>query len=227
MTPGSSGSSRGKLWLWYCISLLLEARQPQVGDLGDVPTSYWNYLFWGSSLFLPCSALAANLSFSWWNGNLPLGWAADLQDWLSPQVCTRAAFPFVDAGAIWAFLQWVLTCIWCWGSFVSTDCYLGTFANGSDVCLPLRTVCEHEALLGILLNGFWHLTTVEDHLWAPGVIWVFCQLLLIFDYRWGPFVSGKCLGLCTGHLWRGFMIDLSFGVWVYFHLYNWYSCCLM
>lgn len=31
---------------------------------------------------------------------------------------------------------------------MSTDCYLGiSFANGSDVCLPLRTVfCEHVKL---------------------------------------------------------------------------------
>ena len=169
MTPGSSGSSRGKLWLWYCISLLLEARQPQVGDLGDVPTSYWNYLFWGSSLFLPCSALAANLSFSWWNGNLHLGWAADLQDWLSPQVCTRAAFPFVNAGAIWAFLP-----------------------VGSDLYLMLRIICEHWLLFGHFCQWFWCLSAIEDRLWAWSAFGHSCQWVLTSDYRWGPFVSTGC-----------------------------------
>ena len=37
---------------------------------------------------------------------------------------------------------------------MSTDCCLGTFASGSDVCLPLRTVCDHGVLLGILVNEF-------------------------------------------------------------------------
>ena len=95
---------------------------------------------------------------------------------------------------------WTLTAIWAF------------LPIGSDVCLPLRTVCEHEVLLGILANWFWYLTAVEDSLWPPNVILVLCQLVLTFNYHWGPFVLG--LGLRTRHPQKGFMTDLSFGVWV-------------
>ena len=95
---------------------------------------------------------------------------------------------------------WTLTAIWAF------------LLIGSDVCLPLRTVCEHEVLLGILANWFWYLTAVEDSLWPPNVILVLCQLVLTFNYHWGLFVLG--LGLRTRHPQKGFMTDLSFGVWV-------------
>ena len=164
MTPGSLGSSWGVLWLWQYISLQLVASSSQVGDLEDVPSSYWNCLFWGSSLFLPCSALAAKLHFSWWNGNLHLGWADELQDWVSPLVRTWATFPFVRLvpfghscqlvlpaveDCLWApglfshSCQLFLTCVWCWRSFMNTEYYLGIFAN-----------------------WFWCLSAIEDGLWA-------------------------------------------------------------
>ena len=137
--------------------------------MGDFPSSCQNYVFLGSSLFFPCSALAANLCFSWWNENLHLRWVDELQDWVSPLVCTRATFPFVSA--IWAFghsCQLVLTavedCLWALTA-------IWTFLPiASDVCLPLRTVLKHEVLFG------------------PS-----CQLIPTSDYCWGLFMLGKCL----------------------------------
>ena len=50
----------------------------------------------------------------------------------------------------WTFCQFVLMCVWYWGSSVSLDCYLVVFAS-----------------------WFWCLSAVEDHLWAGSAIWAF------------------------------------------------------
>ena len=65
------------------------------------------------------------------------------------------------------FCRLVLTCVWWWGPFARTGCYLGILPIGSDLCLPL--VCDYEILSGC-----------------------FCQLVLTC-LPWGPFVLGKCL----------------------------------
>ena len=70
-------------------------------------------------------------AYPWWNGDLHLGQADKLQDWVSPPVRTRATLPSVSASAIWAFLP-----------------------VGSYVYLPLRTICEYQGYLGILASWF-------------------------------------------------------------------------
>ena len=73
---------------------------------------------------------------------------------------------------------------------------------GSDVSLLLKTICEHEVLLRILAK----LILTSDHCWGPlgstSVIWLFSQLVLIFDYHCGPFVLGFWhLTTATDHLY--------------------------
>ena len=91
------------------------------------------------------------------------------------------------SSAIWALCQLVLTCVWCGWSFVSTDCYLGTFAH-----------------------WFWPLSAVAGRWWALSVIWAFCQLVLTsaIEGRLGDgFVWNS-----TGRPRRELMTDLSFGM---------------
>ena len=73
--------------------------------------------------------------------------------------------------AIWALCQVVLMCVWCWGLSVNTDWYLGIFAN-----------------------WFWHLTTINKHLfgtmyWSPServydrsVLW--CVSVYSIGVKW-------------------------------------------
>ena len=84
---------------------------------GDITSSCPNHLFRSSSLFPPCSALAANVRFSLVERKDASERADELQDQVSPVVCTRQT------------------------SLLSTKCYLGILPIGSDVCLTLRTVC--------------------------------------------------------------------------------------
>ena len=138
-------------------------------------------MFLGSSLFLPCSALTANLCFSWWNGNLHLGWVDELQDWLSPLVCTRATFPFVSDSAIWAFLP--ISSDYCWR-------------------LWALVLFGHSCLLVLMCVWCWELFET----W--GGIWAFCQLVLTCVWSWGSFMSTDCylvifcqLVLMSGYSW--------------------------
>ena len=119
---------------------------------------------------------------------------------------------------------WALTAIWAF------------LPIGSDVCLPLRTVCEHEVLWGILCNWFWHLTIVEDHLWPVSVIWVICNWFLHLTTSEDHLnQENVCLGLCTSHPWHALRSQVREGLWHIchlvcghvFHLYDWYSYCLM
>ena len=97
------------------------------------------------------------------------GWGDELQNGISPQVCAGQPSHFWVWSTLWAFLSF-----------------------GSDMCMTLRTVCAHQVLFGHLANWFWHLSTVEDCLWALSIIWALCQLVLMSSYHWGPFVLGKC-----------------------------------
>ena len=147
--------------------------------------------------------------------------------------------PFVRPSAVWAFMLLgsevglMLRTIW------DMRCYLSILPIGSDVYLLLRIVSEHcllfghfcqlilmsvhcwrpfvsmKCYLGILATWFCHLSTVEHCLWAPSTILAFCQLVLMFDFIEDHLFWGSvCLGLHIGHLWRGFVTDLSFDVWV-------------
>lgn len=97
--PGSSGENYSyDTVLAYCSELA----SPRVGNHGG--RCQLLKLFVLRILpVCPCSALAANLLFlvEW---KLAFGVSAQYQDWVSPQVCTRAAFPFLSASAIWAFV---------------------------------------------------------------------------------------------------------------------------
>ena len=130
---------------------LVMASQPQVGNWGDIPSCCQNHLFWGSSLFLPCLALVANLRFSLVEWKLAFG-----TRWHTPKPgrstgVRMGTFPFVSTNAVWAFLP--IGSDGRWGLFVSTDCYLDFFAN-----------C------------FWCLSAFEDRFEAWSTIWAFLPI---------------------------------------------------
>lgn len=91
------------------------------GIWGDVSSSYQNYLFQRSSLFVPCSALPANLDLFLLEQKHASGWAEELHDWVCPPVCTRGKFCFEHKvlfghSANWL---WSLSAVedhLCWGS---------------------------------------------------------------------------------------------------------------
>ena len=78
------------------------------------------------------------------------------------------------------------------------------------MCLMLRTVCGLEVLFGPYAKWFWYVSDVEDCLWTLIGIWAFLPI----DSDIWLLLTNICLGQCTGHPQRGFMTDLSFGVWV-------------
>ena len=89
----------------------------------------------------------------------------------------------------------------------------------------------HEVLFGHFASWFWHMSAVEDRLWAPSVIWAFCQLVLTSDYHWGPFVLGLHKVFVRDSVLVTFreVYDGSV-VWcvsVYSTCVDWYSCCLI
>ena len=94
------------------------------GDFGDIPTSCQNHLFQGSSLFLPCSALAANMRFLGGTERHPrTSWGAP-----RPSKSTGvhpANFSFELEVLFGHFCQLVLMYVWCWGLFVLQSVYLG------------------------------------------------------------------------------------------------------
>ena len=84
-------------------------------------------------------------------------------------------------GAIWAFCQLVLTYVCCWGPFVSTECHLGILPIGSDIWLPLRTICfgTPQSVCSGLCTG--HL---QRSLW-----WICCLVCeCIFHLCWLVFL---------------------------------------
>ena len=142
--------------------------------------------------FSPAQQWLPTYAFPWWHRNFHLGHADKLQDQVSPPVCTQATFPFVSTDCyldVFANWFWCLSAIedhlWVWSAF---GAYLPI---GYDICLPLRTICENWV-------SFEH----------------FCQLVLMPDYHWGLFVSGRVFVWdSTSHPRRGFVTDL-FGVWM-------------
>lgn len=101
-------------WLWWASCWWLTGLKR--GIWGSIPSSCQNHLFWGSSLFLLCSTLAANSSFSLVKLKQASGWADDLQDCLSSAVCTRQP------------------------SLLSTKHYLGTFVS---LLWPVSHIEDH------------------------------------------------------------------------------------
>lgn len=101
--------------------------------MGRVPSSYQNHFFFENPLcFSPSWHWLPTCAFHWRNGNLHLGGADKLHEWVSPlrTGVHTATFPCVSVSAMWAFLP-----------------------VGSDVCLVLRIICEH----GLLFFFFYQL----------------------------------------------------------------------
>ena len=195
----------------------------QVGNSEDVLSNCQNHLFWGSSLFLPFSSLAAIYALPRWNGNLHLGQADKLQNWVSPPVHTRATLPSVSTRAIWAFLP-----------------------VGSDVYLMLRTVWGMRCCLGTFGIWSWCVSDVKDLLGALPAIWAFLPFGSDICLLWGLFVSTErhlsffaswsLRIVCVGQVfvWDSVPVTLRKGLWqIYhlececvFHLCVCYFCCL-
>ena len=119
---------------------LLTARWPQKEVWRDVPSSRQYHLFWGSSLFLPCSALAANLCFSLVEWKDASGQADELLDAVNPPMCTQLP------------------------SLLRVKCCLGIFCR-----LVLTGVChwglyERWVLFGCVGSQFWRVSDVEAYL---------------------------------------------------------------
>ena len=140
-------------WLWWASCWWLTGLKR--GIWGSIPSSCQNHLFWGSSLFLLCSTLAANSSFSLVKLKQASGWADDLQDCLSLAVCTRQP------------------------SLLSTKHYWGLLPIGSVDCLPLSTVCEWKVLFGhfcqLVLLCTWTLRTLCGNVCSRLRYWLFPQ----------------------------------------------------
>ena len=153
---------------------------PREGFGGDIPSSCWNHLFQGSSLFLPCSALAANLHFSLVERKDASGQADELQDWVSALVCVQQT-SLLSMRCYLGILPIGLTCFWRWGPFASTECHLGVFLIGSDLCLTSRPICVGKCLSGTLYQsssgGF--VTVLSSGVWVC-IAFVWLVFLLPF-----------------------------------------------
>ena len=90
----SSASSHDNLLRWLQGAHCSWVAGSERGIWGDVSSSYRNYLFQRSSLFLPCSTLAANLHFFLVEQKHASGWAEELHNWVCPPVCTWGKFCF-------------------------------------------------------------------------------------------------------------------------------------
>ena len=96
---------------------------------GDIPSSCQNHLFRGSSLFLPCWAVAANVCFSLVEWKHESGQADELQDWVSPWMCTQGNLSFEHKVLLGILASW----FWC--------------------CLTLRTICGRWVSLGHFIGS--------------------------------------------------------------------------
>ena len=70
------------------------------------PAAAKTFCFEDPPCFSPVQHWLPTQHFSWWDANLHLGRADELQDLRSPPVCAQPAFPFVSASAIWWRRQW-------------------------------------------------------------------------------------------------------------------------
>ena len=132
-------------------------------------------------LFIPYSALAANYAFPWWNTNRHLDKRMKFQDLVSPLAHTWQT------------------------SLSSRGCCLGVLPTGWDVCLPLRTVCEHWVSLGRAACWFWWASDAADPVCWEVVAGDSLLLILLAD-SWQ-----FCLPVCE----------------CIFHSCDWYLCCLL
>ena len=128
----------GGLWGGPCSWLA----SPQRGFGGRVPGSWWNRLFRGFSLFLPCLALTANwcVLLHGTETCVRMNWGAlrlskSTSAWQGKHL-------FWAQSTVWAqkVKVLVLTCVRLRGPFVSTEYHLGILSDGSEVCLMLRAV---------------------------------------------------------------------------------------
>ena len=82
--------------------------------------------------------------------------------------------------------------------------------NGPQDNLEGKSCLAGSFLVPAAPNRFWCVSDVEDRLWTLTGIWAFMPI----DSDIWLLLTNICLGHCTGHPQRGFMTDLSFGVWV-------------
>ena len=117
----SSDASHDNLRRWLQGAHCSWLASSETGIWGDVSSSYQNYLFQRSSLFLLCSTLAANLHFFLVEQKRASGWAEELQHWVCLPVCSRGKFSFEHKVVFGHFAN----CLWrfsavedhlCWGS---------------------------------------------------------------------------------------------------------------
>ena len=100
------------------------------------------------------------------------GQADELQDPVSPAVCTQLTF------------------------LLRAKSYLGVLPIGSDVCLPLRTLCEHWSSFGCFASWFLRVSDVKAHLcWKVFV----CDSVLVILVEGFVTVlsSGVCVCVCA------------------------------
>ena len=90
----SSASSHDNLLRWLQGAYRSWIAGSERGIWRDVSSNYQNYLFQLSSLFLPCSALAANLHFFLVEQKHASGPAEELHNWVCPPICPRGKFYF-------------------------------------------------------------------------------------------------------------------------------------
>ena len=111
----ATGHDKSLGWLWWASCSWLAV--PERGIWGDIPSSCWNHLFWRSSLFLPCPALAANLRFSL---------VERKHEWAFYQLGQMCVYRWGLFVSMKHHFQLVLTCVWRWGSFVLGKRLLGS-----------------------------------------------------------------------------------------------------
>ena len=126
----------GGLWGGHCSWLA----SPQRGFGGKVPSSWRNRLFRGFSLFLPSLALTASWCVLLYGMETTCIWMS----WGAPRLSKSTS---------------------AWQANISLEhkVLFGLFLSvGSDVCLTLRTVCEHWVSFGHFIGWFWGVSDAES-----------------------------------------------------------------
>ena len=171
-------------------------------------------------------------AFPWWHGTLHLGWADKLQDQVSSQCAHRLPSHLWVPATFRHSCQLVLMSICHWWAFISASAIWEFLPVGSDVCLMLRTICEHWLLFGhfcqLVLNDVClPLRTICEHEVPVGHS---CQFVLTSLCCWAPYVSSEChLGIlpvaseirlplriiCAGQVfvWDSVPVTLREGLW--------------
>lgn len=123
-----------------------------------------------------------DVSLSWVEWKDASGQADELQDQVSPPVCSWLT-SLLSIKCYLGFLPTGSACVWCWSLFVSTECPLGISAG-----------------------WFWRAFDGEGHLRGRGAIWAFCPLVLTYVYPW--FVTMRYYpGVFVSWFWHVYLED--------------------